>query len=169
MSSAMLTFIGVVFSITLVALQMAAGQLSPRVLRLYVESWVAKVTLAVFLCTFLYTLRLQKEYTATDDPELAVVPYVGSSLATDPGRHQPGAVRRKLHATIRMMRVTHVMDRVAKGGAVDARGPRRAARRRASPPPPSAHPSALSGSRARRACSRSPTSRRSWRRRGRTA
>ncbi|OII60951.1 hypothetical protein BJP40_08885 [Streptomyces sp. CC53] len=114
MSSAMLTFIGVVFSITLVALQMAAGQLSPRVLRLYVESWVAKVTLAVFLCTFLYTLRLQKEYTATDDPDLAVVPYVGSSLAMTLVVISLVLFVVYVHATIRMMRVTHVMDRVTK-------------------------------------------------------
>ncbi|MEU6868086.1 DUF2254 domain-containing protein [Streptomyces sp. NPDC046876] len=114
MSSAMLTFIGVVFSITLVALQMAAGQFSPRVLRLYVESRVTKLTLAVFLCTFLYTLRLQKEYTAAADADDAVVPYVGASLAM-------GFVVLSLvlfvvyvHSTIRLMRVTYVMDHVGE-------------------------------------------------------
>ncbi|MEV6956951.1 DUF2254 domain-containing protein [Streptomyces sp. NPDC051183] len=114
MSSAMLTFIGVVFSITLVALQMAAGQFSPRVLRIYVESRVTKLTLAVFLCTFLYTLRVQKEYTGATDSNDAVVPYLGASLAM-------GFVVLSLvlfvvyvHSTIRLMRVTYVMDRVAQ-------------------------------------------------------
>ncbi|MFE9256606.1 DUF2254 domain-containing protein [Streptomyces sp. NPDC006879] len=114
MSAAMLTFIGVVFSITLVALQMAAGQFSPRVLRIYVESGVTKLTLAVFLCTFLYTLRIQKEYTASERPADAVIPYTGASLAM-------GFVVLSLvlfvvyvHATIRLMRVTYVMDRVCE-------------------------------------------------------
>ncbi|MCX5193255.1 DUF2254 domain-containing protein [Streptomyces sp. NBC_00249] len=113
-SSAMLTFIGVVFSITLVALQMAAGQFSPRVLRIYVESRVTKLTLAVFLCTFLYTLRVQKEYTGAADQQDAVVPYLGASLAM-------GFVVLSLvlfvvyvHSTIRLMRVTYVMDRVGE-------------------------------------------------------
>ncbi|WP_327351292.1 DUF2254 domain-containing protein [Streptomyces sp. NBC_01304] len=114
MSSAMLTFIGVVFSITLVALQMAAGQFTPRVVRIYVESWVTKTTLAVFLCTFLYTLRIQKEYATVQDAGQAVVPYLGASLGM-------GFVVVSLvlfviyvHSTIRLMRVTYVMDRVAK-------------------------------------------------------
>ncbi|MCZ4101715.1 DUF2254 family protein, partial [Streptomyces sp. H39-C1] len=54
--SAMLTFIGVVFSISLVALQMASSQFSPRVVRLYVRSRITKGTFAVFLATFLFSL-----------------------------------------------------------------------------------------------------------------
>src|SRR5258706_9570259 len=45
MASAMLTFVGVVFSISLVALQMASN-FSPRVVRLYVRSKITKLTLA---------------------------------------------------------------------------------------------------------------------------
>ncbi len=52
-SSAMLTFIGVVFSISLVAVQMASGQLTPRVVRIFVRSRISKATLTVFLATFL--------------------------------------------------------------------------------------------------------------------
>ncbi|MEW2413118.1 DUF2254 domain-containing protein [Streptomyces sp. NPDC046866] len=118
MSSAMLTFIGVVFSITLVALQMAAGQFTPRVLRLYVESRVTKLTLAVFLCTFLYTLRLQKEYTAAagdaDGADGAVVPYVGASLAMGFLVLSLALFVVYVHSTIRLMRVTYVMDHVGE-------------------------------------------------------
>ncbi|WP_157554361.1 DUF2254 domain-containing protein [Nocardia crassostreae] len=56
---AMLTFLGVVFSITLVALQMASGNLSPRIVRLFVRSHVTKATLAIFLATFVYTVEVQ--------------------------------------------------------------------------------------------------------------
>ena len=53
--SAMMTFIGVVFSISLVAVQMASGQFSPRVVRLFVRSRITKVDAStVFLATFLF-------------------------------------------------------------------------------------------------------------------
>src|SRR5690606_23369329 len=51
-SSAMMTFIGVVFSISLVAVQMASGQFTPRVVRIFVRSRITKATFAVFLATF---------------------------------------------------------------------------------------------------------------------
>lgn len=51
-SSAMMTFVGVVFSISLVAVRMASGQLAPRVVRIFVRSRISKLTLTVFLATF---------------------------------------------------------------------------------------------------------------------
>lgn len=113
MAAGMLTFIGVVFSITLVALQMA-GQFSPRVLRLYVQSRVTKATFALFLATFLFTLRVQKEYAGPTGNGPAIVPYVGGMLSM-------GLVVASLlvfvlyvNATIRLMRVTCVIDHVSR-------------------------------------------------------
>lgn len=55
-ATAMLTFIAVVFSTTLVAVQVAASQYSPRIVRLFVRSRVTHVTLGVFLATFVFSL-----------------------------------------------------------------------------------------------------------------
>ena len=57
-AAALLTFTGVVFSITLVALQMASTQYSPRVLRTFVRKPVTKLALATFIATFVYALDL---------------------------------------------------------------------------------------------------------------
>ena len=57
-AAALLTFTGVVFSITLVALQMASTQYSPRVLRTFVRKPVTKLALSTFLATFVYSLTL---------------------------------------------------------------------------------------------------------------
>ncbi|KJY39042.1 DUF2254 domain-containing protein [Streptomyces katrae] len=129
-SSAMLTFIGVVFSITLVALQMAAGRFSPRVLRIYVESRVTKLTLGTFLCTFLYTLRVQKEYGSAGEGSDVVVPYLGSSLTMGFLLLSLALFVVYVHSTIRLMRVTYVMDRVCQESLRlirDSAGPARAA------------------------------------------
>ncbi len=56
MSSSMLTFVGVVFAITLVGLQLASSQLSPRVIRTFVRSIVTKVAFGYFLATFAYAV-----------------------------------------------------------------------------------------------------------------
>ena len=55
-ATAMLAFLGVVFSITLVAMQLASQQFSPRVLRTYVRSSITKVALGTFMATFIYPL-----------------------------------------------------------------------------------------------------------------
>lgn len=51
MSSSMLTFVGVVFAITLVGLQPASSQLSPRVIRTFVRSGVTRVAFGFFPAT----------------------------------------------------------------------------------------------------------------------
>ena len=55
-ASSMLTFVGVVFTITLVALQLASAQLSPRVIRTFVRSSVTKLAFGIFLATFTFSL-----------------------------------------------------------------------------------------------------------------
>jgi uncharacterized membrane protein len=56
MSTSMLTFVGVVFAITLVALQLASSQLSPRVIRTFVRSGITKVAFGTFLATFAFAV-----------------------------------------------------------------------------------------------------------------
>ena len=50
------TFVGVVFAITLVGLQLASSQLSPRVIRTFVRSAVTKTAFGVFLATFAFAV-----------------------------------------------------------------------------------------------------------------
>ena len=55
-AASMLTFVGVVFTITLVALQLASVQLSPRVIRTFVRSGITKLAFGLFLATFAYAI-----------------------------------------------------------------------------------------------------------------
>lgn len=57
-AAAMLSFIGVVFSISVIALQMAASQLSPRILRIFILQRLTKWTLGVFVGTFAFSLSV---------------------------------------------------------------------------------------------------------------
>ncbi|MEV5685749.1 DUF2254 domain-containing protein [Streptomyces sp. NPDC052164] len=114
-SSAMMTFIGVVFSISLVAVQMASGQLTPRVVRIFVRSRISKLTLTVFLATFLFSLLVLTSYESEADPRrVTSVPLVQSMLTL-------GLVGLSLllfiayvSATLRLMQVGPVVDRITR-------------------------------------------------------
>jgi uncharacterized membrane protein len=56
-AAGMLTFLGVVLASTLIAVQLASSQFSPRIVRLFVRSPVTKVTIGLFLATFIFALN----------------------------------------------------------------------------------------------------------------
>ncbi|WP_406195417.1 DUF2254 domain-containing protein [Kitasatospora sp. NBC_01560] len=113
-SSAMLTFIAVVFSISLVALQMAASQFSPRVLRLYVRSRLTKATFSVCLATFLFALLVQLSYDDSTDPaKVTSVPVFSGLFAVLLVLLSLGLFVLYVQSTMRLLRVPHVIDRVA--------------------------------------------------------
>jgi len=57
-AGAMISVTGLVFSITIVVLQLASSQFSPRVLGTFLESRVTQHTLGVFVASFLYSLAV---------------------------------------------------------------------------------------------------------------
>ncbi|MFD9790921.1 DUF2254 domain-containing protein [Streptomyces sp. NPDC059070] len=112
-SSAMMTFIGVVFSISLVAVQMASGQFTPRVVRIFVRSRITKLTFAVFLATFALSLLVLTSYSGEPDPKLvSSVPFVQSVLTIVLVALSLLLFIAYVNTTLRLMRVGHVVDRI---------------------------------------------------------
>ncbi|MFJ6853444.1 DUF2254 domain-containing protein [Streptomyces sp. NPDC091271] len=115
-SAAMMTFIGVVFSISLVAVQMASGQLTPRVVRIFVRSRISKLTLTVFLATFAFSLLVLTSYEGGAEPDphrVTSAPLLQSLLTL-------GLVGLSLllfvayvSSTLRLMQVGPVLDHIA--------------------------------------------------------
>ncbi|MCX4562373.1 DUF2254 domain-containing protein [Streptomyces phaeochromogenes] len=114
-SAAMMTFIGVVFSISLVAVQMAAGQFSPRVVRIFVRSRITKTTFAVFLATFVQSLLVLTSYDSQRDPSLvASIPLVQSVLTLILVGLSVVLFVMYVNSTLRLMRVAHVVDLITR-------------------------------------------------------
>ena len=110
-SAAMMTFIGVVFSISLVAVQMAAGQLSPRIVRIFVRSRITKATFAVFLATFVLSLLVLTSYDSEPDAALvSSIPLVQSLLTLIMVGLSVILFVMYVNSTLRLMRVGHVVD-----------------------------------------------------------
>ncbi|MET9433782.1 DUF2254 domain-containing protein [Streptomyces sp. NPDC006551] len=113
-SSAMMTFIGVVFSISLVAVQMASGQFSPRVVRIFIRSRITKATFSVFLATFLLSLLVLTSYDSQADPRyVSTVPLVQSLLTLAMVGLSLLLFVAYVNTTLRLMRVGHVVDLIA--------------------------------------------------------
>lgn len=73
-ASSMITVVGVVFSITIVALQLASSQYSPRVLRNFMRDRPSQITLGSFIGTFVYSLLVLRTVRAESDERQEFVP-----------------------------------------------------------------------------------------------
>ncbi len=74
-AGAMITVTGLVFSNTMVVLQLASSQFSPRVLQTFLQDRVTQHTLGVFTATFVYALTVLRSLADAGDnpvPQLAV-------------------------------------------------------------------------------------------------
>ena len=83
-AQSMLTFTALVFTITMLVLQLASTQLSPRVMRTFLRDRSNQVVLGLFVATFVYTLVVLRDVRAGVNDSEAFVPglsiWVGFAL-----------------------------------------------------------------------------------------
>jgi uncharacterized membrane protein len=108
-AAALLTFTGVVFSITLVALQVASTQYSPRVLRTFMRKPITKLALSTFIATFVYSLTVLASVGTTRSHTVAQGA-VGLAFLLVVASVLVFVVF--VHSTVRSMRVTYVIEAV---------------------------------------------------------
>ncbi|MHB1169552.1 MAG: DUF2254 domain-containing protein [Longimicrobiales bacterium] len=80
-ASSFITITGTVFSITIVALQLASSQYTPRVLRTFMADRANQLVLAVFIGTFVYTMLVMRTIHSGGDGYEAFVPIVATTFA----------------------------------------------------------------------------------------
>ncbi len=80
-TGSVITVASLTFSLTVITLQLASSQFSPRLLRTFVRDRVTQVTLAVFLATFVYGILVLRTVRSNDDPGGAFVPRVAVTVA----------------------------------------------------------------------------------------
>ena len=66
-TTSMITFTGLVFSITIVVLQLTSSQFSPRVLRTFLRDRQTQLSLGVFVATFVYAVMVLRTVDSSDD------------------------------------------------------------------------------------------------------
>ncbi|EPX58976.1 hypothetical protein D187_003353 [Cystobacter fuscus DSM 2262] len=80
-SSSMMTFAGLVFSVTILVLQQASNQFSPRVLRTFLRDRKSQLALGIFVGTFVYALLALRTVRGTSEGIERHVPSLSVWLA----------------------------------------------------------------------------------------
>lgn len=80
-SSSLITVTSLTFSLTVVTLQLASTQFSPRLLRTFTSDVFVQATLAIFLSTFTYALTVLRAVRSGDDNGTVFVPRISVTLA----------------------------------------------------------------------------------------
>lgn len=80
-AQSVITVTGVVFSVTIVALQLAASQFTPRVLRTFLSDRANQIVLGIFIATFTYTLLVVRTVGTPFDADAAFVPSISVTVS----------------------------------------------------------------------------------------
>ena len=112
-ATSMIAFTGVVFSITIVVLQLASGQFSPRVLRTFLRDRATQSSLGIFIATFVYALLVLRDVRATSSDESAYVPGLSVSMALVVLALSLGVFVYYIHHIAQAIRVSWIVDAVA--------------------------------------------------------
>jgi uncharacterized membrane protein len=78
--TSMISFTGLVFSITIVVLQLTSSQFSPRVIRTFLEDRFNQLALGVFVATFVYSLAVLRSVRGTAQVN-PFVPHIATTVA----------------------------------------------------------------------------------------
>ncbi|MCB1005598.1 MAG: DUF2254 domain-containing protein [Acidimicrobiales bacterium] len=132
-ASSTLTLTALVFSVTVVVLQLASGQFSPRVLRTFLRDRVNQATLGVFLATYVYSLLVLREIRGPDGPVDNFVPGLAVTGAFVLVLVAIGFFVQYIHNIATSIRVIQVIDKISsetvgsieRVHAVDAEEPER--------------------------------------------
>ena len=144
-AAATLAFVAVVFATTLVAIQLAASQYSPRTVRIFIRSRVTRLTLGLFLATFVFSLLILVSNRASVAsakqfaPVVSVTTLLALTLATVFGFVV------YLHSVVRLMRVQYLLEAIAAETrrAIEENFPSASAYVDVEPPPPDPAPRRL--------------------------
>jgi uncharacterized membrane protein len=110
---ATLTFIGVVFSVALVALQLRSNQYSPRVLRGFIRARTSKVTLGIFLATFTFSFLTLASFDTQGPTGAQYVPIISVLVCELLVLASLVVFVIFVHEIIRSMRAAYIIDDIA--------------------------------------------------------
>lgn len=110
--SSVLTFAGLAFSITIVALQLASSQFSPRVLRSMLRDRWTQGALGAFVGTFVFSLLTLREVRSADEAGVEFVPGLGVSTTLLLGLISIAALMGFIHHIAQSIRVVTVIDQI---------------------------------------------------------
>lgn len=111
-TGSLITVTGVVFSVTIVAVQLASTQYSPRILRNFTSDRGNQLVLGIFIGTFTYGLLVLRTIREAGGGSDALVPRVAVTVAVALVLVNVGALIYFIHHVAREIHVEAILDRV---------------------------------------------------------
>jgi uncharacterized membrane protein len=110
-TTSMITFTGLVFSITIVVLSLTSSQFSPRVLRTFLRDRQTQVSLGIFIGTFVYAVLVLR--TVSGLPDDTFVPAVATSMGVVLLLASVGAFVAYIHHVTSMIQISSILASIA--------------------------------------------------------
>nr|WP_246232347.1 DUF2254 domain-containing protein [Nakamurella aerolata] len=108
-ATAMISVTGLVFSITMVVIQLASSQFTPRLLGSFLGNRIVQVTLGVFTSSFVFALVVMREVRAGEDP---FVPQLSVTMAFVLVIASVAMFFAFIHHITRAIQVDHAIDAI---------------------------------------------------------
>jgi uncharacterized membrane protein len=112
-AGSIITVTGVVFSITVVALQLASSQFTPRVLRSFITDRTNQIVFGSFIATFTYALLVQRTVRSASDDFERFVPAISVNIAVLLSLVSIGLLIRFIDHITRSIRASQIIHRVS--------------------------------------------------------
>ena len=110
-AGSLITVAGLIFSITMVVLQLASAQFSPRVLRTYFGDRITQITIGTYVGTFTYSILVLRAVGSFDDASF--VPRLSVTIASLLGIAAVVLLVVFLNHVAQMIQVSHVTASIA--------------------------------------------------------
>lgn len=112
-SGSLITVTGTVFSLTIVALQLASGQMTPRILRNFTSDRQVQVVLGLLVSTFTYSILVLRVVRSEDSDNAAFVPAIATTVAIVLSLVSVAALIVFIHHVSRLIQINVVVARTA--------------------------------------------------------
>ncbi len=113
-ATGMLAFLGIVFATTLVAIQLAASQYSPRAVRVFVRSRLTKLSLGIFVATFVFSIVTLIAIRSADSSGSGFTPVLSTTAVALLVVATLIAFLFFANGTARLLRVQYLVERIAE-------------------------------------------------------
>lgn len=113
-ASGIITVTGVLFSITILALQLASNQFTPRVLRNFTADLATQAVLGTFIGTFIYAILISRAVRGSTAEKDAFVPTLSITVAIVLALISVGFLIFFIHHISRLIQASVLIDRAAK-------------------------------------------------------
>ncbi|MBF6354874.1 DUF2254 domain-containing protein [Nocardia higoensis] len=120
-ATSLITVTSLTFSLTLVTMQLASSQYSPRLLRSFSSDRFVQRTLALFLATFAYALTVLRRVRSGGDGGVEFVPQISVTVAYVLAMGSVLGLVVFLGHLVRQIRIETMLDRVARDAIDNAR------------------------------------------------